>query len=253
VEVAETPAFERARPDITVVVPLHNYAQHVGDAVRSAIDSVGVRLDVVVVDDHSTDDSRAVVEQVMAERPDAAVQLVALDANQGLSAVRNLALGYARAPSVFFLDADNLLAPHGLARLQRALARRPDAAFAYGMIAGFGDDDRLVSAYPWDPERLVFGNYIDAMALVRRAVLEEVGGYSVEMQDAHGGWEDYELWLRLAAKGLVGVLVPEMVGRYRVHATSMVSTVNLDVATTFAYLRDQYPALPWPETVEVPA
>ena len=70
----------------------------------------------------------------------------------------------------FFLDADNAVYPHGLLRLARVLDAQPDAAVAYGMIAGFGDDDRLVSAYPWDPERLVFGNYIDAMAMVRRSV-----------------------------------------------------------------------------------
>ncbi|HEX5613579.1 MAG TPA: glycosyltransferase [Acidimicrobiia bacterium] len=253
IETIETPSFETARADVAVVLPVYNYAQHVREALVSAIDSVGVSIEVIVVDDHSSDESRAVVERVMHDRADAAVRLVALHANRGLSAVRNLALSHVRAPLVFFLDADNALYPHGLQRLERALARDSDAAVAYGMIAGFGDDDRMVSAYPWDPERLVFGNYIDAMALVRRSVLDAVGGYSLEMQDQHGGWEDYELWLRLAARGERGVLVPEIVGRYRVHAASMVATVNLDVASTYSYLRDRYPELPWPATVEVPA
>lgn len=253
VETVATPAFADAVAEVAVVVPVYNYDAHVREALLSAIDSVGVSIEVIVVDDHSTDDSRTVIEQVMAERADAAVRLVALHANRGLSAVRNLALEHVRAPLVFFLDADNAVYPHGLLRLRRALDAQPDAAVAYGMIAGFGDDDRLVSAYPWDAARLTFGNYIDAMAMVRRSVVEEVGGYSVEMQDQHGGWEDYELWLRLAAQGRRGVLVPEIVGRYRVHSTSMVATVNLDVATTYTYLREQHPQLPWPDTVEVPA
>jgi hypothetical protein len=251
VDVAETPSYATAAPDVSIVIPVYNYEAHVDEALTSAIDSVGVSPEIIVVDDHSTDGSRAVVERLMVQRPEAAIRLVGLHANQGLSAVRNLALRYARANLVFFLDADNAMYPEGLAHLVRALRADPDAALSYGMIAGFGEVDRLISAYSWDVRRLVFGNYIDAMVLMRREVLDVVGGYSLEMQDDHGGWEDYELWLRLAARGLRGVLVPEIVGRYRVHSASMVATVNLDVATTFRYLRTQYPDLPWPETVEV--
>jgi hypothetical protein len=245
VEVVDTPAWAAAQPDVAVVVPVHDYADHVGEALESAIASVGVAPEVIVVDDHSTDASRVVVERVMSEHADAAVRLVALRANEGLSAVRNRALGHVRAELVFFLDADNSIYPRALARLRDAL-RASDAALAYGMIEGFGAHERLISAYPFEARRLVHGNYIDAMAMIRRAVLEEVGGFSTEMQDAHGGWEDYELWLRLASRGCRGVLLPEIVGRYRVHATSMVSTVNLDVATVFDALRDRYPDLPWP-------
>jgi hypothetical protein len=245
VEVVDTPAWAGAAPDVSVVVPVHDYAEHVGAAIESAVASVGVVPEVVVVDDHSSDASRVVVERVMAEHPDAPIRLLALRANEGLSAVRNRALGHVRAELVFFLDADNSIYPRALTRLRDALASS-DAAFAYGMIEGFGAHERLISAYPFEARRLVHGNYIDAMALLRRTVLEEVGGFSTEMQDVHGGWEDFELWLRLASRGCRGVLVPEIVGRYRVHATSMVSTVNLDVATVFDHLRDRYPDLPWP-------
>jgi glycosyltransferase involved in cell wall biosynthesis len=250
VEVVDTPAWASARADVSVVVPSHDYAGHVTEALGSVLASVGVTPEIVVVDDHSTDASRVVIERVMNEHPEAAIRLVALHANEGLSAVRNRALEHVRSELVFFLDADNSVYPFALARLRDALGTS-DAAMAYGMIEGFGAHRRLISAYPFEERRLVHGNYIDAMVMMRRAVLEEVGGFSTEMQDTHGGWEDYELWLRLAAGGQRAVLVPQIVGRYRVHATSMVSTVNLDVTTVFRDLRDRYPDLPWPTPATV--
>jgi hypothetical protein len=115
------------------------------------------------------------------------------------------------------------------------------------MIRCFGEQDRLLSVYPWSIERLVRGNYIDAMVMMRRRVLDELGGFSLDMQNEHGGWEDYEMWLRLASHDLRGEFVAEIIGSYRVHGTSMVATVNLDAQLACEHLRAQYASLPWPE------
>jgi hypothetical protein len=60
------------------------------------------------------------------------------------------------------------------------------------------------------------------------------------------GWEDWELWLRLASRGDHGVLVPQMLGRYRVQAGSMIGVTNLAVDESLAHLRALHPTLPWP-------
>jgi GT2 family glycosyltransferase len=245
VDELENPSFAAATPDVSLVLPVYNYEQYVGDTLGSIVESVGVRPEVIVVDDHSTDGSRAIVESFVDTHPELPAKLIVLSANQGLSAVRNLALEHVRAPYVFFIDADNQVYPRALAKLKHALDSS-DAAFAYGIIECFGDDERLVSTFPWDVDRLVYGNYIDAMVMLRTSVLREVGGFSLVMQNQHGGWEDYEMWLRLADRGARGVLVPEIVARYRVHGASMVGTVNLDAGAAYQYLRGLYPALPWP-------
>ena len=60
------------------------------------------------------------------------------------------------------------------------------------------------------------------------------------------GWEDWDLWLRLAVAGEHGVHVPEMLGRYRTQAASMIAMSNLAAERMHAYLAARYPTLPWP-------
>jgi GT2 family glycosyltransferase len=92
-------------------------------------------------------------------------------------------------------------------------------------------------------ERLCKENYIDALALIRRSTFAEVGGFDGYF--CVSGWEDYELWLRLAAAGHRAEFVPGFVGWYRVHQGSRQETVNLDAARLMSELRDRYPFLPW--------
>ena len=94
---------------------------------------------------------------------------------------------------------------------------------------------------PW----LCDANYIDAQALLRKSTLERFGGYRVD--DTMYGWEDWDLWLRLADAGEYGVHVPQMLGRYRTQSGSMVSLTNLAAADLRADLVARYPTLPWPD------
>jgi hypothetical protein len=232
-------------PDVTVVVPLYNHAGWVGNAIRSAASSVGVRAEIVVIDDGSTDDSAPTVQALMDDNPAVAVRLLRHAENRGLAVARNTGFSNARADLVFLLDADNELAPHGLARLARA-ARESECGFAYGVLAAFGDESRLVSSLPWDIDRLCAAPYIDAMALIRRSTWERVGGYSSGPSDVAYGWEDYQFWLGCAAAGIAGTFVPQLVGRYRVRHGSMLSVTNVDTREIMHYFRHAHPELPWP-------
>ena len=211
-----TPAFPDVEPDTTVVVSLYNYEQHVAEAIDSVVKSAGVVADLVIVDDNSRDHSRDVVRSKMAEYPWFPIRLIAKAANQGLSAARNTGFELARASKVFVLDADNAVYPTGLAKLSAALDDS-DAAGAYGIIACHGARDGLVSCLPWAVELLTVGNYIDAMAMIRRSAWQEIGGYDPAMDVLGGGWEDYDFFLRLATNGQRAVLVPEIVASYRAH------------------------------------
>ena len=84
--------------------------------------------------------------------------------------------------------------------------------------------------------------------MIRRSTLQALGGYRVD-DPLVFGWEDWEMWLRLAGQGDHGVLVPEMLGRYRVQAGSMIGLTNLSVDESLEHLRFLHPALPWPAQV----
>ena len=96
----------------------------------------------------------------------------------------------------------------------------------------------LTSWAPWDPWWLRIDNYIDAMAMVRRASVLEAGGYTTE--EALYGWEDFELWCNLASRGMPGTFVPEFVADYSTGRQSMISLTTLDSTDGWTALLDRY-------------
>jgi GT2 family glycosyltransferase len=248
--IEETPAFNALKADVSVVIPLYNYASYVTEAVESVLASPGVVPEIIVVDDHSRDESVGVLRQIIAERPWLPLRLVAKHANQGVSAARNTGFTHARTEYVLVLDADNSVCPHALGRLRTALVDT-GAALAYGIIACLDDagapDERvsLRSQFPWNTTNLVHGNYVDSMAMVRRSAWQAVGGYNSRMDEQYGGWEDYELWLSLAEAGYCGTFVPTFVGIYRVHAGSMLGESSISQLGVRDGLRQLHPRLPW--------
>ena len=107
-------------PALSVVIPSYDQAAFVAAAVESALAAVGVELEVVVVDDRSTDESAALVRGApRGATTERALKLVERGDNEGLSAARNRGFLEARAPLVLLLDADDELLPHGPAALHR--------------------------------------------------------------------------------------------------------------------------------------
>jgi hypothetical protein len=227
-------------PRVSVVVTLYNYANTIADALRSVALSDLDEVELVLVDDASTDDSLAVARATLEELPWLAGRVVERDANGGLARARNVGIEHAKADYVFVLDADNAVHPSGLRRLADALDEHPEAHFAYGLIRTLGPSGPmgLLSWAPWDPWWLRIDNYIDAMALVRRASVLEAGGYTTE--EALYGWEDFELWCNMASRGMPGTLVPELVASYRAGRQSMISLTTLDTTDGWTALIDRY-------------
>ncbi|MGH9121927.1 MAG: glycosyltransferase, partial [Acidimicrobiales bacterium] len=174
--VTPSAAWAGFRPEVSVVVTCYNYGERVARALDSVLACSGVEAEIVVVDDHSSDSSVDRVKGFIEDHPWFPALLLARSANGGVSAARNAAFAAARADRVFVLDADNAVYPHCLAKLSAALDAHPEAGFSYGILAKEGAPG-LLSQYPWDTRRLVFGPYIDAMSMIRRSVWEELGGY----------------------------------------------------------------------------
>jgi glycosyltransferase involved in cell wall biosynthesis len=212
-------------PRTTIIVPSYNYERFV----LETLDSIAAQtapVDLVVVDDGSTDASVQTIADWM-KLPHAGLRRTCLarhDRNRGLGAARNTAFGLARTPFVFPLDSDNALYPRCIEMLEAALDHS-EGWFAYSCLERHGLNARLMNIHGWDRERLAVGGYIDAMALIRRTAWEAVGGYAVD-EVIRFGWEDYDFWLAIAEKGGYGVLVPEILGRYRVHGASMMDVLS---------------------------
>lgn len=225
----------------TVIVSLYDYEHHIVECLESVRTQALADLDLVVVDDCSSDLSLKVVREWLGQHGGRFARYLLLQhkTNGGLARARNTAFAHSRTEYVFVLDADNLLYPRCVEALVAALDNCA-ASFAYCIHEKFGEVHGISNFEPWTPSALRTGNMVDAMVLLRKSVWEKVGGYSTSMPVM--GWEDFDLWFKVARAGGWGILVPEILAKYRAHGGSMLNCVtNPKADRLWAYFRANYP------------
>lgn len=230
-------------PAVSVVVTLYNYAKYIEACLDSLARQTQREIEIVIVDDASTDESVEVASHWLDahEGEVFAYQLVQHKINLGLPLARNTGFAHAKAANVFVMDADNELYPRAISRCREAL-EGSGADGAYTQLEFFGAHSGIGQADFWSRERFRYGNYVDAMALVRKAAWERVGGYT---QLGPNGWEDYDFWCKFIENDMHCVFVPEVLCRYRVHSESMVNTETNPSAN--ALIMDMSLRHPWLE------
>lgn len=193
----------------SVVMTAYNEERWIADAIASVLAQTHAELELIVVDDGSTD---ATVEQVERFADDSRLRLVRQE-NAGLSAARNTGIAASESDWVAFLDSDDLWMPTYLERVDATLTGRPEVGFAYVDAWRLDPDGRFFreqamarqhppSVPPADPTAFLrllveHGNFIFVSTTVRRAALEEAGGFKVELTSC----EDFDLWIRILAAG----------------------------------------------------
>jgi len=208
---------------VSVISTLYNYDHTIAETLDTVAHQTLEGLDLVIVDDCSSDDG---VDTVLSWADKNASKLFSFkliqhEQNQGLATARNTAIENSLGEYVFILDADNHMLPKCAEIHKRALDENEGYAFAYSMISEFGDANGLMGTLRWNKELLAYGNYIDAMAMLRKSVWSNAGGY----KKLRGiGWEDFELWLNFADSGEKGLWIPQILSKYRVHDQSMLRT-----------------------------
>jgi glycosyltransferase involved in cell wall biosynthesis len=248
----ETVAWPARRSvSVTVLTALYNQGHLLGSMLDSVDRSRFRDFEVVVVDDGSTDGSGEAASSWMQAHENIPALLVRHTVNRGLGAARNTALAFARGRYCLVLDADNQIYPRCLEALVEALETDGDAVFAYPILETFGavglyvaraeSAYALVSHLGWEPRRFRVENYIDALSLIRTQLLRELGGYTTDKR-CHG-WEDYDLWCAVAELGLRGRHVPQILARYRVSPTSMLSLTDFSPTTAIQAMIERHPRL----------
>jgi glycosyltransferase involved in cell wall biosynthesis len=218
---------------VSIVIPCHNHARFLPDAIGSALAQSYEDVEIIVVDDGSTDDSAAVASGFGVR--------VVRQSNQGLSAARNAGLAASCGEVVIFLDADDRLRPEAACAGVAALQRAPAAMMAVGrcvLIDEAGapirtDQPRVTTGFY---EELLRRNYIWTPALVafRRRVFEEVGGFDPRVNPS----ADYDIYLRIAWRH---DFAPHdtVVAEYRQHGANMSRNAVLMLDASLDVLRRQ--------------
>ena len=235
--------------DVTVIVPLYNYARYVTEALDSIRWQTLQSLDLIVIDDRSTDDS---LERAVAWATENAARFNRIlvlqnERNSGLGPTRNVGFEAADTIYVLPLDADNRLLAGCCEHLLAKLAGT-SASYAYPTIQKFGGSDDLIGPHTFQAKRFAGEPFIDAMALVRKDAWSSVRGYA----DMRTGWEDYDFWCRMAEQGLWGVGSDTVLAEYRVHGQSMLATITEQRTNKHRLLRDFERKHPWIRVVDRP-
>ncbi len=183
-------------PAVSVVIPTFERRRSVLEAVGSALGQTCADIEVIVVDDGSTDGTAAAVGTI-----DERVKVVRRP-NGGAAAARNTGIGQARAPIVAFLDSDDRWEPGHLEDILGLLDSHPEAVLACtgGAILGEDSLERPAGLTHAAPAVLLGGLLITSAVGARRAVLEAVGGFGEELRVT----EDCDLWYRLSLEGPFG-------------------------------------------------
>ena len=234
---------------ISVVIPARNAARFVKRALRSAIAQTYQQLEIIVVDDGSTDETVAIVGEFVDT--DARIRLISAD-NIGVSAARNLAIAHARGELIAALDSDDVWHPEKLTKQLAALhAAGPAVGVVYCWSIGIDEDDRVILP-SWNDSKAA-GNVLrdivvrgiagnGSTPLIRKSYIEAVGGYDEGLTLC----EDWKFYTALAGVCEFAV-VPEYLTGYRLHPESAsVSVLRMEkaIADVTAWIVRTWPWLP---------
>jgi glycosyltransferase involved in cell wall biosynthesis len=195
----------------SVVIPVHDGARFLADALRSVADQ-HLELEVVVVDDGSTDDSARIARDLGAT--------CIRQPQSGPAAARNAGIAASSAPYLAFLDADDLMTPGAMALLLAHLDAHPESdgvmgIQAYEVLDGVDLPDWAVADDIGGPDEVSRPNVL--ASVYRRATFDRVGGFDPHLRFS----EDVDWLMRANEAGAVIDVVGDVVRVRRIHGTNL--------------------------------
>lgn len=199
-------------PLISVIIPTYNCAHYLGEAVASVLSQAYSAIEVLVVDDGSTD----ATAQVAAEFGGRIRYF--RQANGGIGAARNSGLAHARGDFIAYLDADDLYVPGRLARQMDCLARDPGLDCVQGLMLQFispelGED--FAATVRVDTQRALAAP-MAGTTLIRRDALDRVGPWSTTLTVG----TDLDWCARMQEAGIGSLMLQEVLLRRRIHRSN---------------------------------
>ena len=206
---------------VSVIIPVYNGEQFLGEAIESALNQTYENIEVIVVDDGSTDHSMDVALEY-------GVQVIS-KANGGTASALNAGIVSSTGEWIKWLSADDVMYPDALEKMMRVVSITPkhDSRIFYThytLINEYGDDIGVFTDKEYaDPRKTLmqffFGN--GSTSLIHINVFKKIGPFK-ELPHS----EDYEFWLRAAHDGIRHTLIPIYSIKYRSHPKQLTNTVG---------------------------
>ncbi len=223
-------------PLISIVIPCYNHGKYI----QEAIDSIQLQkysdlFEVIIINDGSTD-LFTINELNRINEPGITV---IHQENKGLASARNKGIELSKGKYILPLDSDNKIVPEVFIEAIAILEKEHEIDMVYTDAIYFGGKSGNWKVGDFDGIILFINNYIDACALIRKSVLQELGGYDKNMPAM--GNEDWELWVNFFLKNKKVFYLPKIGFYYRVLSDSMsVTTTGPNFDKNRKYIYEKY-------------
>jgi glycosyltransferase involved in cell wall biosynthesis len=221
---------------VSIVIPCYNPSAFLMEAIASARAQRGCAVEVVLVND-GTDSPEG---KKVLERARSLADRYLEQPNRGVASARNTGFEAAGHEWIIPLDADDRLEPDYAACCGAALEAHPNAAFAYTDYRVFGTENHVERLPDYNLYHLLDRNILTYAALIRKCDWAKIGGYDNSMSR---GYEDWEFWLSLGARGHCGQHVRRVLFGYRKHGPSLLDIARAQHAALTGYIRSKHPEL----------
>lgn len=202
-------------PILTIIIPCYNQGHYLDECIGSFKEELNALTEVIIINDGST--SAETLSHL--KRYEVAGFTIIHQENKGLAEARNTGIRHSKGKYILPLDADNKIRFTVVLKAIQLMEADESISVVYGDAEYFGEKKGLWKAGPFNLQKLMISNYIDACALIRKSVFEKLGGYDAQMK--YSGWEDWELWLRISFNNHVIYYLEEIFFDYRYLETSM--------------------------------
>ncbi|HWQ14787.1 MAG TPA: glycosyltransferase family A protein [Roseiflexaceae bacterium] len=204
---------------VSVVITCYNLGAYLEEALHSALAQTYPEVEVLVVDDGSTDPATVAVLDRLPAHPRLRVLRTP---NQGVARARNYGFAQARGEYILPLDADDRIHPEYVARAAAVLDACPEVGFVGCHYRLFGERQGEYRPQGYHLPDLLVENVVPIASLLRRRCWQETGGYCPELNSI----EDWDLWIGIVERGYRGAVLPEILFEYRVRPNSNLSLVR---------------------------
>lgn len=223
-------------PSVSIIIPCFNQGIYLDDALQS-ISRWGDKsmYEIIIVNDGSTDSETLNILREFAAKGYRIIN----QPNKGLGAARNTGIKAAAGKYILPLDCDNKITSGYMNDGVLLLDNDSSLDVVYGNAEYFGEKTGIWESGEFSLQRLMIENYIDACAIYRKSAWEMVGGYDEKMPVM--GYEDWDLWLRIAFRGGKFAYINKTCFYYRYTSTSMIHSIQKKkLATAFEYMENKH-------------
>jgi glycosyltransferase involved in cell wall biosynthesis len=215
---------------ISIIIPCYNQKSYVKECVLSVLNNDYDNIEIIIVNDGSTDTSEDVIFDLLKEYNKISYYKIQ---NSGLSFARNYGFSKSKGKFIAFLDADDIL-ENGFFNEAIIKLEKSNTAFVTCYVRLFGRENRVVdSAKEGGIENYLLYNNNVVFALIKREVFIEVNGFDNSMKK---GFEDWDLWLRILSLGYIMSTVKKVCFNYRIKNSSMLVEANENRAELLKYM-----------------